>query len=54
MIKILVKFFRTAVWKTIRYEMSSQGYVTTRASHSACPGVEPVLEIMNSILCTLH
>jgi hypothetical protein len=34
--------------------MSIQGHVTMMASHSACPGVEPVVEIMNSILCTLH
>jgi len=54
MIKILVNFFRAAVWKTISYEMSNQGHVTTMVSHSACPGVEPLLELMTSILCTLH
>ena len=54
MIKILVNFFRAALWKTIRYEMSNQGHVTMMVSHSACPGVDRLLEIMNTILCTLH
>lgn len=51
MIKILVKFFRTAVWEMIMYEMSCHGHVTMMVSQSACPGVEPLLELMTSILC---
>jgi hypothetical protein len=54
MIKILVKFFRTEVWEMIMYEMSCHGHVTMMVSQSACPGVEPLLELMTSILCVLH